>query len=109
MEAQSLDKNSYSVQIYSDITAGMPSSVPRCLFNIVLTEWASGDRSSQVWWSNTNTGSSLYHKIQLQSPKQDFSEFADQAQDGTVYYAMSTVSTVMSDACPLCVLPHFSD
>ncbi|KAM5534567.1 hypothetical protein V8D89_011771 [Ganoderma adspersum] len=74
VEAQSIDGNSYSMQIYSDITA----------------EWASGDRSSQVRWSNTDTGSSIYHDIQLQSPKHDFSEFADQAQDGTVYYAMST-------------------
>ncbi|KAM5534565.1 hypothetical protein V8D89_011769 [Ganoderma adspersum] len=73
VEAQSLDGNSYPVQIYSDISA----------------EWASGDRSSQVRWSNTNTGSSIYHEIQLQSPQHN-SEIANQAQDGTVYYAIST-------------------
>ncbi|PIL35879.1 hypothetical protein GSI_01539 [Ganoderma sinense ZZ0214-1] len=75
VEAQSLDGNSYPVQVYSDISA----------------EWASGDRSSQVRWSNSNTdtGNSIYHEIQLQSPQEN-TEIANQAQDGTVYYAMST-------------------
>ncbi|PIL35943.1 hypothetical protein GSI_01603 [Ganoderma sinense ZZ0214-1] len=79
VEAQSLDGNSYPVQLYSDISA----------------EWVSGDRSSQVRWSNANTGSSIYHEIQLQSPQQN-SEIANQAQDGTVYYAMSTAQPNIS-------------
>ncbi|PIL35873.1 hypothetical protein GSI_01533 [Ganoderma sinense ZZ0214-1] len=77
VEAQSLDGNSYPVQVYSDITA----------------EWASGDRTGSVveWGNATNTGSSIYHKIQLQNPQQNV-ENANQAQDGTVYYAMPTTS-----------------
>ncbi|KAI1793781.1 hypothetical protein LXA43DRAFT_1122215 [Ganoderma leucocontextum] len=74
VEAQSLDGNSYPVQVYSDITA----------------EWASGDRPSLVRWSNTNTGKSVYHEIELQNPQQN-SEVANQAQDGTVCYAISTM------------------
>ena len=59
-------------------------------------ELASGDRtSSLVQWSNANTSRSIYHKISLQNPQQNV-EIANQAQDGTVYYAISTVSTVMS-------------
>nr|VWO99943.1 Hypoxanthine-guanine phosphoribosyltransferase [Ganoderma boninense] len=74
VEAQSLDGKSYPVQLYSDITA----------------EWESGDRtSSVVQWSNGNTGSSIYHEVSLQNPRQNV-EIANQAQDGTTYYAMST-------------------
>ncbi|KAI1795670.1 hypothetical protein LXA43DRAFT_1058371 [Ganoderma leucocontextum] len=75
VEAQSLDGNSYPVQVYSDISA----------------EWASGDRSSSVQWNNVNTSKSVYHQIQLQSPQQNL-EIANQTQDGKVYYAISTVS-----------------
>ncbi|PIL35870.1 hypothetical protein GSI_01530 [Ganoderma sinense ZZ0214-1] len=75
VEAQSLDGHSYPVQVYSDISA----------------EWASGDRSSQVVWStaNTDTGKAIYHEVQLQS-SQPNAEKSDQAQDGKLYYAMST-------------------
>ncbi|KAM5540207.1 hypothetical protein V8D89_006026 [Ganoderma adspersum] len=73
VEAESLDGNSYPVQVYSDISA----------------EWVSGDRSSVVRWSNTNTGKSVYHEIELQNPQQN-TEIANQAQDGKAYYAIST-------------------
>ncbi|KAI1795669.1 hypothetical protein LXA43DRAFT_991614 [Ganoderma leucocontextum] len=73
VEAESLDGNSYPVQVYSDISA----------------EWVSGNRSSVVQWNNVNTGNSVYHQIQLQSPQQNI-EIADQAQDGKAYYAIST-------------------
>ncbi|KAM5540211.1 hypothetical protein V8D89_006030 [Ganoderma adspersum] len=79
VEVQSVDGNRYPVQLYSDISA----------------EWASGDRSSVVQWSNANTGSSIYHKIQLQSPRPN-AENASQAQDGTTYYAMSTSQSGIS-------------
>ncbi|KAM5540215.1 hypothetical protein V8D89_006034 [Ganoderma adspersum] len=80
VEAQSLDGNSYPVQLYSDITA----------------EWVSGDRTnSVVQWSNANTSKSIYHKIELQNPQQNV-EIANQAQDGTVYYAMSTAQSGIS-------------
>ncbi|KAM5534566.1 hypothetical protein V8D89_011770 [Ganoderma adspersum] len=74
LEAQSLDGNDYPVQVYSDISA----------------EWVSGDRSSNVQWSTESTAKSSYHKIQLQNPQND-TEIVDQAQDGTVYYAISTI------------------
>ncbi|KAI1795668.1 hypothetical protein LXA43DRAFT_991596, partial [Ganoderma leucocontextum] len=73
VEAESLDGNSYPVQVYSDITA----------------EWASGDRSSLVRWSTPNTGKSVYHEIELQNPQQN-TEIFNMAQDGKVYYAIST-------------------
>ena len=44
-------------------------------------------------WNNVNTGKSIYHQIQLQSPQQN-SEYSNQAQDGKVYYAISGVSTL---------------
>ena len=96
MEAQSIDGKSYPVQLYSDISAGTNCRgiYPSPLI-MSVSEWASGDRSSVVQWSNVNTGSSIYHKIQLQSPQPN-AENANQAQDGTTYYAMSTVSIVAS-------------
>nr|VWP00989.1 Uncharacterized protein [Ganoderma boninense] len=79
VEAESLDGNSYPVQVYSDISA----------------EWASGNRSSLVKWNNANTGKSVYHQIELQDPKQN-SEYSHQAQDGKVYYAISTSQSRIS-------------
>ncbi|PIL35880.1 hypothetical protein GSI_01540 [Ganoderma sinense ZZ0214-1] len=73
VEAESIDGKSYPVQLYSDISA----------------EWASGNRSSLVKWNNVNTGKSIYHQIELQDPQQN-SEYSHQAQDGKVYYAIST-------------------
>ena len=55
------------------------------------SEWVSGNRSSLVKWDNQNTGSSIYHEIELQDP-QSFVEISDQAQDGKAYYAMASVS-----------------
>ncbi|KAM5545433.1 hypothetical protein V8D89_000471 [Ganoderma adspersum] len=78
VEAQSFDGNSYPVQMYSDISA----------------EWESGDRSNPVvTWSNGSTANSMYHQIELQNPAAE-TEIANQAQDGTTYYAISTVSTI---------------
>ena len=62
------------------------------LLTAFFPEWASGDRSTVVQWSNANTPSSIYHKIALQSSPPNV-ESVNQAQDGTTYYAMSTVST----------------
>ncbi|KAI0759822.1 DUF1793-domain-containing protein [Trametes elegans] len=73
VEANSLDGQTHSVQVYSDISA----------------EWLSGDRSSLVKWSQQNSGGSLYHKIELQSPQRGV-EIAHQAQDGIAYYGMAS-------------------
>ena len=69
---------------------------------ISCPEWASSDRSSVVQWSNTNTGSSIFHDIQLQSrPHNGQVENRNQAQDGTVYYAMSTVGSIHNVHVPV--------
>ncbi|KAI0665951.1 hypothetical protein C8Q78DRAFT_1062280 [Trametes maxima] len=73
VEANSLDGQAHSVQVYSDISA----------------EWQSGDRSSQVRWSQHTTGGSIYHEIDLQNPVRD-AEINHQAQDGITYFAMAT-------------------
>ena len=57
------------------------------------TEWLSGNRSSPVQWSNTNTGNTIFHEIELQQPQQDV-EINNQAQDGKAYYAMPVVSSL---------------
>ena len=96
MEAQSLDGNSYPVQVYSDISAGAVWNISATTDDSLtpcIPEWVSGDRSSVVRWSNTNTGKSVYHEIELQNPQQN-AEIANQAQDGKAYYAMSTVSAL---------------
>ncbi|KZT10711.1 uncharacterized protein LAESUDRAFT_643898 [Laetiporus sulphureus 93-53] len=75
LEAQSNDGEVHEVQVYSDISA----------------EWASGDRSAQVNWTTTLTSQVVYHAVELQTPYPfDEYEDSDQAEDGTVYYAMAT-------------------
>ena len=45
-----------------------------------------------VWsTANTDTNKAIFHEVKLQSAQLNAEE-SDQAQDGTVYYAMSTVS-----------------
>ncbi|KAI0705088.1 hypothetical protein C8T65DRAFT_577862 [Cerioporus squamosus] len=73
IEAASLDGASHSVQVYSDISG----------------EWLSGNRSSPISWRNTNTGSSIFHEIELQTPTANV-EIANQAQDGKAYYGMAS-------------------
>ncbi|KAI1785602.1 hypothetical protein LXA43DRAFT_1065747 [Ganoderma leucocontextum] len=77
VEAQSLD---YPVQVYSDITA----------------EWASGDRSSLVCWSNKNTSKSVYHKIELQNPQPDRAVALDQKITSAAAKISSQYSDVVS-------------
>ncbi|RPD75342.1 hypothetical protein L226DRAFT_534905 [Lentinus tigrinus ALCF2SS1-7] len=73
IEAASLDGASHSVQVYSDISG----------------EWLSGNRSSPISWRNTQTGSSIFHELELQTPTPNV-EIANQAQDGKAYYAMAS-------------------
>ena len=54
-------------------------------------DWASGDSSNIVDWTHQDTGSTLYAQTQMHQPQQ-FQEFNSQAEDGTVFYAMSKVS-----------------
>ncbi|KAI0633571.1 DUF1793-domain-containing protein [Trametes polyzona] len=73
VEANSLDGQEHDVQVYSDISA----------------EWLSGDRSSEVTWSQSQSGGSTYHEIQLTSPEPGVELQDQQAQDGVAYYAMA--------------------
>ena len=82
--------------------AHIPDHIP--LIDSFYVEWASGDRTSLVRWSNTNTGKSIYHEIELQNPKQNV-EIANQAQDGKVYYAISTVSPLPETPSTSPVIP----
>ncbi|KAI0036147.1 hypothetical protein K488DRAFT_41792 [Vararia minispora EC-137] len=70
MEAQSLDGQTHSVQVYSDISG----------------EWVSGDRSENITWSTELHGSSIYHAVTA-AVQHPYEEFGAQANWGTVYYA----------------------
>jgi hypothetical protein len=64
------------------------------LFRCVLkdiAEWLSGDRSQQIGWSTTSNNNLIYHTVGLQNPAV-FNEIDTQADWGTLYYAMKSVS-----------------
>ena len=109
VEANTLDGKLHSVQLYSDISAGEITRSERPhsedLPDITCIEWVSGDRTAGVKWSTSpqNTGTSLVHQIQLQSPTQ-FTENSDQAEDSTVYYGIAFTASAYSRPVPL--TPH---
>ncbi|PCH43422.1 DUF1793-domain-containing protein [Wolfiporia cocos MD-104 SS10] len=78
LEASSNDGEPHQVEVYSDISA----------------DWLSGNLSALVEWSTTTSQQSLYHEASLQSPA-PFVEINGQAEDGSVFYAMSEVSGIM--------------
>lgn len=47
-------------------------------------------------WSHQTSSGSSYHKISLQSPE-SYTEMANQAQDGTAYYAMANVRILFTN------------
>jgi hypothetical protein len=55
-----------------------------------ITEWNSGDRTQQILWSPTINDSAVFHSVRLQNPE-TFTEILDQAEWGTLYYAMKSV------------------
>jgi hypothetical protein len=64
---------------------------PSLLFNFVL-EWNSGNRNQTILWNNpTSNDDVVFHSVTLQSQEQ-FTEIIDQAEWGTLYYAMLAVS-----------------
>ncbi|PCH43428.1 hypothetical protein WOLCODRAFT_36245, partial [Wolfiporia cocos MD-104 SS10] len=79
LEASSNDGEPHQVEVYSDISA----------------EWLSGNRSALVRWGTTTNQQSVYHEASLQSPT-PFGEYetSGQAEDGSVFYAMSQISGV---------------
>ena len=62
---------------------------PSFLLSLV-TEWNSGDRSQTILWSSTSNSDVIFHHVTLQSPKL-FTEVINQAEWGTLYYAMKAV------------------
>jgi Domain of unknown function (DUF5127) len=62
---------------------------PSLLLSLV-TEWNSGDRSQTIRWNSTNDADVIFHLVTLQTPAL-FTEVIDQAEWGTLYYAMKDV------------------
>jgi hypothetical protein len=56
-----------------------------------VTEWNSGDRTQQILWSPTINDNAVFHSVGLQK-QETFTEILDQAEWGTLYYAMKNVS-----------------
>ncbi|KAI0289968.1 DUF1793-domain-containing protein [Russula brevipes] len=75
--ARSLDGAAHVVQAYSDVSG----------------EWNSGDRSQVITWSATPNSNVIYHSARLQTPAV-FNEISNQAEWGTLYYAMKSGENV---------------
>jgi hypothetical protein len=65
--------------------------VPPPLYLNVATEWLSGDKTQMIAWSTTNNSNLIYHSAGLENPA-EFTEINNQAEWGTLYYAMKSVS-----------------
>jgi hypothetical protein len=59
------------------------------LFSLV-TEWNSGDRSKAIVWNSTSNANVIFHIVTLGTPAV-FTEIVNQADWGTLYYAMKAV------------------
>ena len=55
-----------------------------------VTEWNSGDRTQTIMWSSTSNADVIFHRVTLKSPEL-FTEVINQAEWGTLYYAMKAV------------------
>lgn len=55
-----------------------------------FTEWNSGDRTQNILWHSTFNSDVVFHSVTLQTPT-TFTEILDQAEWGTLYYAMEAV------------------
>jgi Domain of unknown function (DUF5127) len=56
-----------------------------------VTEWNSGDRTQNILWHSTFNSDVVFHSVTLQTSA-TFMEILDQAEWGTLYYAMKAVS-----------------
>jgi Domain of unknown function (DUF5127) len=63
---------------------------PSSLLSFVA-EWNSGDRTQKIQWRSTFNSDVIFHSVTLQSLA-TFTEILDQAEWGTLYYAMKAVS-----------------
>jgi hypothetical protein len=55
-----------------------------------VTEWISGDRTQKILWNTPSYADVIFHRVTLQTPAL-FTEVIDQAEWGTLYYAMKAV------------------
>ncbi|KAF8497594.1 hypothetical protein F5888DRAFT_301200 [Russula emetica] len=75
--ATSMDGASHAVQVYSDVSG----------------EWNSGDRTQTILWTPTSNANVVFHSVTLQTQVK-FMEVIDQAEWGTLYYAMQAGNNV---------------
>ncbi|KAJ3539402.1 hypothetical protein NM688_g6366 [Phlebia brevispora] len=75
LDITSNDGQAHAVQVYTDITG----------------EWASGDRTNTIKWTNQTTDTMVYYNISRQIPQQLY-EISGQAEDATIFYATPIVS-----------------
>ncbi len=78
-----------SIQTSLEVRAIILQS-PSFLLSLV-TEWSSRDASQRILSSPTSNADVVLHNVTLQTPA-EFTEISDQAQWGTIYYAMKAVS-----------------
>ncbi|KAN0136895.1 protein of unknown function (DUF1793) domain containing protein [Lactarius tabidus] len=83
LSAKSLDGAAHNVQAYSDISG----------------EWNSGNRNQVIDWDTTSTSNAIIHRVRLQNPVL-FEEISNQAEWGSVYYAMGSANNVTFNIAP---------
>ena len=89
---ESLDGAAHAVQVYSDVSGGgFFTVVPAPLCLKFIAEWLSGDNTQVIKWNTTSNDGVIYHAATLNIPAV-FSEINTQAEWGTLYYAMRSVS-----------------
>ena len=94
ISAVSTDGAAHAVQMYSDVSGGpCQFSEARHFFALTnfVAEWNSGDRSQTILWTENPKLDVVFHSVNLQSPEK-FTEVINQAEWGTFYYAMLSVS-----------------
>ena len=77
------------IQMSAEVCTIALLSPPFCLS--FITEWNSGDRTQTILWTPTSNTDVVFHSVTLQT-QVPFMEVIDQAQWGTLYYAMQAVS-----------------
>ncbi|KAL1728497.1 hypothetical protein EV714DRAFT_285712 [Schizophyllum commune] len=79
VRVSSIDGNSHTVSLYSDVTA----------------EWVSVDGNTIVTWKTDPAVASTYHSVQRKEP-QPFKENAGVAEDATLFFGIKASSPPMS-------------
>ena len=77
--------------------------IPTSLCLNMFAEWLSGDKNQVIAWSTTSNNEVIYHSAGLENPA-EFSEINTQAEWGTLYYAMKSVSGIGAICIPLFIV-----